>query len=170
MKSNKSITCFIYRQQDFSRAGRKGLSHTGSENGTEIFCDCQPCFQAGSKPKRLQRSILTTSSHQSHYIQCQPTPNTHYSQPFQRELSPSKERVRGRPEQHDILSRSASFRTSLHFMYLQNWPASLMGTILVTSQVERANKGIPGPTLPRSQIYQNETFSRGWITSENQVV
>lgn len=102
--------CFIYRQWDFSRAGRKSISHMESKNGTEIFCDCQPCFQAGSQTKRPRRCILTTSSHKSHYVWCQLTQNTYYFQPFQRELSPSKKRVRGTPEQHNLFFRSAFFQ------------------------------------------------------------
>lgn len=170
MQSKKSIMCFIDGQWDFSRAGRKSISHVESKNGAQIFCDCQPCFQAGSQAKRLQRNILTTSSHKSHCVWCQPTQNTHYSQPFQRELSPSKERVRGTPEQHNLFPRAAFFRTNLHFRHLQNWPANLMGIILATSQVEKADKGVPEPAFPHSQINQNEIFSGGWTTSENQVV
>lgn len=79
--------CFVYGQWDFSRAERKRISHVERKNGTEIFCDCQPCFQPVSQAKKLQRSILTTSGHESHYVWCQPTQSTLCFQAFQKKLS-----------------------------------------------------------------------------------
>lgn len=87
-----------------------GQEERVSATWTERFCDCQPCFQAVSQAKRLQGSIRATSSHKSHYVRCQPTQTTQYFQPFQRELSLGKERVRGIPEQHNLFARSAFFQ------------------------------------------------------------
>lgn len=152
--SKKSAMGFIDRQWDFSRAGRKGISHVENETRTDILC-WQPCFQAGTQAKRLQGIITTTSRHRSHCAWCQLTEKKPlYFQPS-RKYSSSKERVWGAPEQTNTFSRSALFKTDLHFRYLQKRPANRMGTMLTKSQVERASKGVPKVAFPHNQINQN---------------